>query len=628
MIMAFGAIVARVFWIQGPGSGRYLAVGQSEWTHTVTLAGMRGSILDANGNELAMSIPQTTIYADPHQVSDPKGEAAQLAPILGQTVPAMLSKLTEGAGFVYLARTVGDATAAKVAKLNLAGIYSLQEPKRFYPAGQLAQPIIGLVGADGNALGGLESKYNSILQGQPGKLIEQTDPQGRQLPGGLQQYQAPVSGQDLVLTIHDSLQYDAEQALARAIVAAQAKSGIALLMDTKTGDILADANLTMPGPGIPSTTPSVPINIPAPSTGSSPAQTPTSQPQPVEAPSASSFTQVYEPGSVNKLITISAALQEGVIKPSDVFTIPNGYPVAGTILHDAEPHPTEHWTVTDILANSSNIGTAQIAQRLGKTDLLKYIADYGEGQKTAIGFPGESRGLLPTYWSGTTLADVAFGQGIAVTAIQMLAAYNAIANGGVYVAPRLVAGTIDSKGVEHPTPVVPGHRVVSKTVAAQMTTMLDEVVRVGTGTAASLTPYTVAGKTGTAQVPLNGGYEIGHFVASFAGFVPSEDPAITAMVVINDTPDYGAAASAPTFATIARDALQELKIPPLAPLPPAPGVPLSTNQAATGAGEVAGTPLPGLSAAATAAAVVPPSTSTLPSPSTSSNLAATPSQAG
>ncbi|MCU4183691.1 penicillin-binding protein 2 [Acidiferrimicrobium sp. IK] len=601
------AIAARVVWIQGPGAGRYLAVGQSEWTHTVTLAGTRGSILDANGDELAMSIPQTTIYADPHQVSDPKGEAAQLAPALGQSVTGLVSKLTESAGFVYLARTVDDATAAKVAKLNLAGVYSMQEPKRFYPAGQLAQPIIGLVGTDGTGLGGLESKYNSILQGKPGKLIEQTDPQGRQLPGGLQEYKAPVSGQDLVLTIDESLQYDAEQALAKAIVAAGAKSGIAMLMDTKTGDILADANLTMPGPGIPSTIPAVPISIPAPSSVSSgsASTTPTPQVQPVEAASASAFTQVYEPGSVNKLITISAALQQGVIKPSDIFTIPNTYDVAGTTFHDAEPHATEHWNVTDILANSSNIGTTQIAQRLGKTQLLKYIGDYGEGKKTDIDFPGESRGLLPSYWSGTSIADVPIGQGIGVTAVQMLAAYNTIANGGVYVAPRLVAGTIGSDGVEHTTPITPGHRVVSPKVAAEMTTMLDEVVRVGTGTAANLSPYTVAGKTGTALVPLAGHYEAGHYVASFAGFVPSEDPSITAMVVINDTLDYGAAASAPTFATIARDALQQRKIPPHAPLPPAPGVPLATTATATGAGEVAGTPLPGLSPAANVAATVP-----------------------
>jgi cell division protein FtsI (penicillin-binding protein 3) len=312
---------------------------------------------------------------------------------------------------------------------------------------------------------------------------------------------------------------------------------------------------------------------------------------------------VYEPGSVNKLITISAALETGAVKPTDVFTIPNTFDVAGTTFHDAENHPTERWSVTDILVNSSNIGTIQIAQKLGKNNLLDFLHGYGLGSATDIRFPGESSGLLPSYWSGTSIADVPIGQGIAVTALQMIAAYNTIADGGVYVAPKLVDATIDSEGKQHPIPSQPTHRVVSSAVAREMTTMLDEVVRVGTGTAADLSPYTVAGKTGTALVPSpHGGYESGHYVASFAGFVPAENPQITGMVVIDDTPDYGAAASAPTFATIARDALHELGIPPEPKQPPAAGVPLATPKSATEAGEVAGAPLPGLA--------TPPSIST------------------
>jgi membrane peptidoglycan carboxypeptidase len=241
------------------------------------------------------------------------------------------------------------------------------------------------------------------------------------------------------------------------------------------------------------------------------------------------------------------------------------------------------------------------------------------GSLTDIGFPGESAGLLPTYWSGTSIADVPIGQGIAVTAVQMLAAYNTIANGGVYVPPRLVDGTIDATGKEHLLASVPGHRVVSTTVANQMTTMLDQVVQVGTGTAANLDPYTVAGKTGTALVPSpTGGYEGGHYVASFVGFVPAEAPQITAMVVIDDTPDYGAQASAPTFATIARDALHELDIPPAPKQPPAPGVPLTNTQTATGAGDVAGTPLPGLANPPT---VGHPTTTTSPTSTTPTTAA-------
>jgi cell division protein FtsI (penicillin-binding protein 3) len=599
---AFTAICAKLVLIQGIDSARYLAAGGSEWVQTVVLPGERGAILDRQGYELAMSIPQTTIYADPHQVADPAAEAAALSPVLGVPEGTLQSELGADSGFVYLARTVDDATAAKVASLKLAGVNSLQEPKRFYPAGQLAQPLLGSVGLDGNGLGSLEYKYNSILTGKPGKSVEEIDPQGHVLPGGVRDYKAPVAGEDLVLSIDEPLQYQAEQALAQAIVAAHASSGIALLMNSKTGEILADAQLTMPAPGD-KQPPAVPVSIPAPP--GSPAR---GQAQPVEESSATSFTRIYEPGSVNKLITISAALQSGVIKPSDVFTIPDSYSVAGTTFHDAETHPVERWTVTDILANSSNIGTIQIAQRLGKVNLLRYLSGYGMGEVSDIGFPGESAGLLPSYWSGTSIADVPIGQGIAVTAIQMLAAYNSIANGGVFVPPRLVTATIDGLGVEHKLPFATRHRVVSPTVAAEMTTMLDQVVQVGTGTAANLDPYTVAGKTGTALVPSpTGGYESGHYVASFAGFVPAENPQITGMVVVDNTPDYGAAASAPTFATIARDALNEFHIPPMPKQPPAPGVPIATPQSATGAGEIAGSPLPGL---ATPPSVSPKTTTT------------------
>jgi cell division protein FtsI (penicillin-binding protein 3) len=587
---AFLAIGIKLVVIQGVDSAHYLAAGASEWQQTVALPAQRGGILDRNGDDLAVSIPQTTIYADPHQVSDVGVEAAALGPILRLPVRSLRNLLSKNSGFVYLARTVDDATAAKVAKLDLAGIYSLKEPKRFYPAGQLALPLLGTVGTDGGGLGGLEYKYNSALAGRAGKSITQIDPDGHQIPGGVQEYRAPVAGDDLVLSLDEPLQYDAEQALAQAIVAARASDGIALLMNSKTGEILADAQLSMPGPG--DTQPrAVPVSIGSPSGNGSSA----SQAQPVEAPSASAFTRVYEPGSVNKLITISAALQTGIIKPSDVFTIPDSYRVADTTFHDAESHATEHWTVTDVLANSSNIGTIQIGQRLGRENLLNYIHAYGLGSSTDIGFPGESSGLLPSYWSGTSIADVPIGQGIAVTAMQMLAAYNTIANGGVYVPPKLVDGVIDTKGREHLIPSGASHRVVSAAVAREMTTMLDEVVRVGTGKAANLSPYTVAGKTGTALVPSpHGGYEGGHYVASFVGFVPAENPQITGMVVVDDTPDYGAAASAPTFATIARDALQTFDIQPLPPQPPAPGVPLATSASATGAGEVAGSPLPGL----------------------------------
>ncbi|HYA44409.1 MAG TPA: penicillin-binding protein 2, partial [Acidimicrobiales bacterium] len=314
-----------------------------------------------------------------------------------------------------------------------------------------------------------------------------------------------------------------------------------------------------------------------------------------EAPTAAAFTTVYEPGSVNKLVTLSAALAAGAVVPADRFSIPDTYGVAGWVFSDAWAHPTLRWDVPDILAHSSDIGTIEIAQRMGMPELSRYLKSFGFGEKTGVDFPGESAGIVPgpSQWSGTSVATVPIGQGIAVTAVQMIAAYNTIANGGVYVPPRLVEGYIAPDGKEELFPLASTRRVVSASVAREMTSMLEGVVRVGTGTAANLEPYTVAGKTGTALVPSpTGGYEAGDYVSSFAGFVPAEDPAITTMVVVEGTHEYGAQASAPVFAMIARDALQQLGVSPHKPDPPVPGVPLATPYEAEG--EAAGPVLPGL----------------------------------
>ena len=606
MTTCLGAILARLLFVQGIDAATYAKDARSEYIGTISFMGERGAILDRNGDELAMSVPMTTVFADPHQVTNPRAEAVCLARALGMPVTTLQSELTEESGFVYLAHTIPDATATKVTSLvksgALPGIYTMQEPKRFYPTGQLASPLLGMVGTDGEGLAGLEYKYNSLLEGKPGKLIEDVDPAGYQIPGGAQEYQAPVRGDDIVLSIDGPLQYDAEQALARAIVAAQAQSGMALIMSSRTGDLLAVAELTMPTASEPVTMhepPALPVwFVPPTDSSSDPASTSTSSvasSQPVESPTASAFTTVYEPGSVEKLVTISAALANWSITPTEYFTVPDTYDVAGTPINDAWDHPTLDWTASNILAHSSDIGTVEIAQRLGMPNLLSYINAFGIGERTDIDYPGESAGLIPgpSQWSGTTIATVPIGQGLAVTAIQMLDAYNTIANGGVYIPPRLVDGYIDAQGGEHLFPAARPHRAVSPLVAKEVTSMLEGVVTVGTGMAANLEPYTVAGKTGTALKPSpDGGYIANDFVSSFVGFVPAEDPAITAMVVVDGTHQYGAEASAPVFAMLARDALHELGIPPHKPEPPVPGVPQATPYG--GEGEAAGPVLPGL----------------------------------
>jgi cell division protein FtsI (penicillin-binding protein 3) len=566
MTLLFAAVAAKLVYIQGVSSGRYVALGNAQAISTVVLPGERGSIFDRDGNELAISIPQTTIWADPLLVTDPTQEAATLAPVLGLDPTALEGKLRSSSQFVYLARKVDDATAAKVKNLNQAGIYSVPESKRFLPDGDLAAPVLGAVGTDNTGLSGLEQQYDKILSGRSGKLVEEHDPAGSQIAGALHDYQAPARGQDLVLTIDQSLQYATEQALSAEIVATKAKGGMALVMDSKTGELRAVADLTTAPP------PAMPPGTTAP--------TPAPAPVPVPASSATAFTNVYEPGSVNKLVTISAALQQGTITSAEHFSVPYSTKVADGLFTDAEHHPTENWTTTDILANSSNVGTIGIAQKLGKTALNQYLHKFGFGQVSAVNFPGESAGLLlnPAKWSGTSIATVAIGQGVAVTAVQMLAAYNTIANGGIYVAPKLVAATIDDKGRQHPTPPSARHQVVSPSVARDMTAMLSQVVAVGTGTEAAINGYTVAGKTGTARIPLDGarGYKDGVYASSFAGFVPAEQPALTGIVILDETAQFGATSAAPAFASIARYGLQEFEVPPNAAIPLPPGVPAAS----------------------------------------------------
>jgi cell division protein FtsI (penicillin-binding protein 3) len=586
MAVLFGALGAKLVYIQGVSASRYVAVGRSQRISTVVLPGERGSIFDRSGRELAISIPQTTIWANPHLVTDPRREAEVLGPVLGMDPNPLEAKLSTDAEFVYLARKVDDATAARVKSLKQDGIFSLQESKRFLPDGSLAAPLIGTVGTDNTGLSGIEQEFNGVLSGRAGKLIEERDPAGSQIPGGLHEYQPPARGDDLVLTIDQSLQFETEQALAAEIVAAKAKGGMALLMDSQTGELLAVANLTTapaPAAARTPTTATTAATTTAAGTGAN------ATPAIVPAPSAMAFTNVYEPGSVNKLVTVSAALQLGVVRPSDHFAVPDSTEVGGTVFHDAEPHPVENWTTTDILANSSNVGTIGIAQKLGKTNINQYLRAFGFGQTTDVHFPAESAGLLldPAKWSGTSIATVPIGQGVAVTAVQMLAAYNTVADGGVYVAPKLIAATVDAKGRQHTTPASPRRQVVSPGVASDMTAMLGQVVKVGTGMEAAISGYTVAGKTGTARIPLDGarGYKDGVYASSFVGFVPAERPALTGIVILDETAQFGGTVAAPVFASIARYGLQEFHIPPPPPAPLPPGVPQATSANAQGAGE-------------------------------------------
>jgi cell division protein FtsI (penicillin-binding protein 3) len=571
--------------VQGTSSRGYAALGQSQRERKIVLPARRGSILDRNGVELAMTVQQKTVWANPQLVSDPAGEAAALAPILGAD-PAELQRRLSGTGaFVYLARKVNDETAAKVAALKLPGVNFIEEPKRFDPAGALGASLLGTVGLDNQGLSGLELQYERQLVGKPGALVVEQDPHGTEIASGIRQERPSASGNDLVLTIDRSMQYETERALAAEIQSAKARGGIAIVMDPRNGEVLAMANLVAGADGVP--------------------------PQP--APSNLAVTNVYEPGSVNKLITVSAALEEGTIKPDDKLTVPYQMMIANHRFSDHDFHPTGQWSITDIVANSSNIGTIMIGQKLGKDRLDKYLRAYGLGAYSGLGFPGESAGLLlnPKDWSGTSIGTVPIGQGLAVTALQMLQAYNTVANGGMFVPARLVQAVVDADGTRHAVSGGQSRRVISTRTAQQMTAMLSEVVRVGTGTAAQIDGYTVAGKTGTAKKPLNGRYVDGLYEASFAGFVPAEAPRLSSIVILDEPTSaiFGGTVAAPVFASIARYGLRRFQIPPPPEALRVAVPPASTDAVKADAGAGAPPVTPGGTAPA-ATTTLPPATPT------------------
>jgi cell division protein FtsI (penicillin-binding protein 3) len=566
LVLLFGAIIARLVYIQGIDAGHYNAYGESQRVRNVVLPAARGSISDRNGFDLAISVPRPTVWANPRLVTDPHGEAATLSGILGQPVESLQQKLSGDGSFVYLARKTPEEVGKKIDELKLDGVFLLQEPTRVLPAGGLAASLIGQTGLDNDGQSGLERQFDTALAGRPGQLVVERDATGSDIPGGVRQFHPSLRGDDIELTIDRSLQYAAERALSDEIVTAHARGGMAIVMQTDTGDVLAMADLTR----------EVKAN----------GEFGDVQP----AKRALALTDVFEPGSVNKMITIAGALDSGAIQATDHFTIGSEIKIANHLFTEHDPHPVQSWSVTDIVANSSNVGAITIAQKLGKQRLNNYLRSFGVGAKTGLAFPGESSGILadPSKWYSTDMATIPIGQGgVSVTAIQMLAAYNAVANGGLYVGPRLVRATIDGQGRRKTTPPSTTRRVISATAARQMTAMLDEVVRVGTGKAAAVNGYTVAGKTGTARKPLPGGtgYKAGAYLSSFAGFVPAEKPAFSIMVTLDEpTPIYGGLVAAPVFAELAGYALREFRVPPPPQVKPA-AVPGTTEQRATPVGD-------------------------------------------
>ncbi len=396
---------------------------------------------------------------------------------------------------------------------------------------------MGFVGTDNNGLSGMEYRYEKLLTGKAGSVQVERDPQGNDIPGGEHQVEAAQRGQDLVLTIDQSLQWDTEQALVQGVTTMHANGGTAIIVDVQTGDVLAMATVD----GATDTHPAQPASA---------------------SESNRPVTDVYEPGSTNKVITMSGAIQEGIVTPeTQIYNVGQSINVGGTNYEDVDPHAST-MTVADILAESSNVGTIKIAAQLGKDNLARYLDAFGFGHPTGLDFPGESSGVSfdAAQYTDTSMGSVPIGYGIAVTAMQMLDVYTTIANHGTARPPRLVAATVDAQGKRHDEPLPAPRQVVSAATADAVSSMLAKVVSEGTGVKAQIPGYPVAGKTGTAR---KAPYDTGEYNASFAGFAPAGNPRLAAIVVV-DNPEasiYGADAAAPVFQQIMRFALAYERVP-------------------------------------------------------------------
>ena len=535
----YGLLGMRLIELQAGEQQRYEQLGLDQRVQLVELPAERGGIFDRNGNDLAVSVSRSSVWADPRLIDDPDAYAATLAPLVGGDPIALANSLGQkDRSFVYVARQVEQDVAAKVRRLDLAGIGFVAEPKRYYPAGALAAPLLGFVGIDNSGLGGIEVGFDSTLAGKPGEMKVERDPQGRELPEGVQRVRAPERGSDLVLTIDQSLQYEVERVLADEVTKTRSLGGTAVLADVQTGDVLAMASVDgatadVPAHPAPSSTPNRPL------------------------------TDVFEPGSTNKVVTIAAALEAGLVNPSTMLQVPGRIVVDGQEFEDVHSHPTD-LSVADIVRYSSNVGTIQIARMVGKARFDQALRDFGFGSATGLDYPGEAPGiLLPLeQYNDTSMASMPVGSGIAVTAMQMLGVYLTIANDGEARAPRLLKATIDADGNRREQPLGASRRVVSAQTAQTMQTLLESVVADGTGTNAQIAGYRVAGKTGTARKPP---YEKPpyKYVISFAGFAPAGSPRLAAIVVL-DEPQVnatGGQAAAPTFARIMQYALAVDRVP-------------------------------------------------------------------
>jgi cell division protein FtsI (penicillin-binding protein 3) len=536
IIVVFAGLLARASWLATVRASSLSAMAQTQTKAPVVLPAGRGTIFDSMGVPLALGEQATTVYADPAEVTRPQAEALETASVLGLKPTAVYRALkARGTHFVYVERKAPPALATALAKKKLPGLHFYAEERRVYPQHSVGAQVLGYAGLDNTGLAGLELELNDQLTGVNGSQTLVRDPFGRAI--SIENVVPPRHGKAVFLTLDAKIQANAEQVLRETVNKWGAKDATAIVLDPRNGNVLAMAQAP---------------NYDANAFGSAYAHKLTAN---------RAVSDVYEPGSVFKVVTIAGALSEGLVTPHTSFVLPPTIRAADRIIHDAEPRGTETMTVAQILQRSSNVGVDTIAMRLlGESRLKKWIAQFGFGEKTGIDFPGESPGLLPSYWSGSTIGNVPIGQGVSVTPIQLASVYGAIANRGLWIQPHLVDHV---QGEKPPAPQK--RRILSEGIDRELLQMLKGVVSdVGTAAAAAIPGYTVAGKTGTAQKPGPHGYEPGKYSATFVGIVPASHPRLVVLVTV-DEPKlaiFGGVVAAPAFAQIAAFDLQYLEVPP------------------------------------------------------------------
>jgi cell division protein FtsI (penicillin-binding protein 3) len=541
LALGFTGVVGRLGWLQIVRHADLAALAERQYSRTVTLQGQRGPIVDRQGAALATSSPAESLFAQPRAVGDPVRVAARLAPLVEIPEKELHATLTSSKPFVWLRRRLPPATAAAVKALREPGLGFLPEPLRLYPNRELAAHVIGFEGSDGG-LEGIERAFNGALAGTPGKAVVGRDALGREVVTETV-VQKPAAGHGVMLTIDRTIQYLAEREIDAAWRRTHAKAAMVVALEPRTGDILAIAIR-------PTFNPNTFLDVPSRDHWRNRA-----------------VTDPFEPGSTFKVILAAAALEEGVTRPDQPIWAENGsITIAKTKIHDWKKYG---WlTFAEVLQNSSNVGSIKVGLALGRERYYRYMTAFGFGAPTNVGLAGESRGQLrdPQRWSALSLPTMSIGQEVSVTALQMVAAFGAVANGGTLMQPRLVRSLFDAEGREtrrfEPTRV---RQVISPETARTLTRMMTQVVASGTGHHAAIEGYDVAGKTGTAQKldPVTKRYSRNPGVLSFVGFAPADEPRIVMLVMLDEPKNekWGSEAAAPIFSAIGGEVLRYLDVP-------------------------------------------------------------------